>query len=142
MSFANLPTMAEVNAVRRAKPKGAEPSRLQVKTAKVKDETKEEKRWKKEVWKRDGSKCRWCGRRVRACLELAADRGEVHHVAGRVVQAIKWDRRNGLLLCASDHERITGKVAEKFLIHSKHTFSVDGIAYINADKPVRYQRIA
>lgn len=40
------------------------------------------------------------------------------------------------------HQRLTGKVAEKFLIHSKHTFSVDGIAYINADKAVHYKRVA
>lgn len=136
-----LPTLAEVNAIRRAKPKGAEPSRLQVKAAKVKSEVKDEARWKREVWKRDGGKCRWCGREVRKTIELVPDRGDCHHVSGRVVQAIRWDRRNGLLLCAADHERITGKVAERFLIHSKHTFTVDDIAYINADRPVRYQRV-
>ncbi len=37
----NLPTLAEVNAERRATPKGAEPSRLQVKDAKRKDECKD-----------------------------------------------------------------------------------------------------
>lgn len=141
MSFDFLPTLAEVNAIRRAKQKGAEPSRLQVKAAKVKDESKDEQRWQREVWKRDAGKCRWCGRAVRKCLELVPDRGECHHVSGRVVVAIRWDRRNGLLLCAADHERLTGKVAEKFLIHSKHTFSIDGIQYINADKPLRFKRI-
>lgn len=125
-----------------AKPKGAEPSRLQVKAAKAKDETKEEARWKREVWKRDDGKCRWCGRKCVKALDLIPERGEVHHVSGRVVKAIRWDRRNGLLLDAACHERLTGKVAEKFLIHSKHTFSVDGVQYINADKPVRYQRVA
>lgn len=142
MAFEQLQTMAEVNAVRRAKPKGAEPSRLQVKTAKAKDESKEEARWKREVWKRDDGQCRWCRRDVRKCLELVADRGECHHVSGRVVKEIRWDRRNGLLLCATCHERITGKVAEKHVVTSKHTFAVDGIAYINADKAVRFQRIA
>jgi predicted chitinase len=137
-----LPTYEDINRTRRALPKGATPSRLQVKTEKARDERKDEERWKRDVWKRDGGNCRWCGRAVRRCLELAPDRGEVHHVSGRVVAAIRWERRNGLLLCAADHERITGKVAERFLIHSKHTFTVDGIAYINADKPVRYQRVA
>lgn len=121
--------------------KGAEQSRLQVKAAKAKDDSKEERAFIKAVWNRDGSRCRWCGRKVVKCLELVPERGEVHHVSGRVVKAIRNDRRNGLLLCASDHERLTGKVAEKFLIHSKHTFTVEGIAYINADKPVRYQRV-
>lgn len=137
----DLPALTDRQKERYATPKGAAPSRLQVKVAKAKDESKEEARWKRDIWKRDHGKCRWCGRRVRQCLELVPERGECHHVSGRVVLAIRWDRRNGLLLCASDHERLTGKVAEKFLIHSKHTFVVEGIAYINADKAVRYQRV-
>lgn len=44
-------------------------------------------------------------------------------------------------LMPSAHERLTGKVAEKHLIHSRHMFIVDEIAYINADKPVKFQRI-
>jgi len=135
------PTLADLQQQRRATPKGATPSRLQVKVAKAKDEGKEEQRWKRAVWTRDGGRCRWCGRSVRKCLDLVPDRGEVHHVSGRVVVAIRWDRRNGLLLCAADHERITGKVAERFLIHSRYTFTVDSIAYINADRPVMFQRI-
>jgi len=66
----------------------------------------------------------------------------VHHVSGRVVREIRWDVRNGLLLCASCHERITGKVAEKHVVISRHTFEIDGIAYINADKAVQFKRIA
>lgn len=142
ISSLNLSTMDEVNADKRATPKGAEPSRLQVKEAKRADESKEESRWRKEVWKRDQGVCRWCGRKVVKAIELINERGECHHVSGRVVRAIRWDRRNGILLCAADHERLTGKVAEKFLIHSKHTFTVDEIAYINADKPVKFQRVA
>lgn len=137
----SLPTKAELDQQRRAKPKGAEPSRLQKKVADAKDERKEEAAWKKAVWKRDGGQCRWCHRTVSHSLSLVPERGEVHHVSGRVVREIRWDRRNGLLLCAADHERITGKVAEKHVIESRHTFSVDGIAYINADKPVRFARI-
>jgi hypothetical protein len=143
LSSLNLSTLAEINAEKRATPKGAEPSRLQVKEAKRKDESKDEARWRKEVWKRDGGKCRWCGREVVKTIELINERGECHHVSGRVVKAIRWDRRNGILLCAGPcHERLTGKVNEKFLIHSKHTFQVDGINYINADRPVRFQRVA
>ena len=142
MAFETLMTLADANAVRRAKPKGAEPSRLQVKTAKSKDESKDEAAWKRAVWKRDGSECRWCRRAVRKCLDLVVDRGECHHVSGRVVRAIRWDRRNGLLLCATCHERITGKVAEKHVITSRHTFSVDAAAYINADKACQFKRVA
>jgi hypothetical protein len=138
--LAQLPTLADQD--RCAKPKGAEPSRLQRKVADAKDERKEEAAWKKAIWSRDDGVCRWCHRAVRRCLELVPDRGECHHVSGRVVRDIRWDRRNGLLVCAACHERLTGKVAEKHVITSKHTFTVDGIAYINADKPVRFQRVA
>ena len=121
-------------------PKGA--SRLQVKAEAIKDERKEEAAWKKAVWKRDAGKCRWCHRAVIKCLETAPERGECHHVSGKVVKAIRWDRRNGLLVCATCHERLTGKVAEKHVIESKHTFTADDVRYINADKAVRFVRVA
>lgn len=127
---------------RYAKPKGAEPSRRQVKDQQAKDDSADEKRWRAAVKKRDGDECRWCHRRVVDCLERVGERREIHHVSGRVVKAIRWDRRNGLQLCGTCHDRVTGKVAEKFLIHSRHTFVVDGIGYIDADKPVRFQRVA
>ncbi len=138
----NLPTAAEVNAKPRALPKGFGPSRRELKAEKVKSEAADERRWKKALRKRDGDECRWCKRHVKDCIERLPERRECHHVSGRVVVAIRWDVRNGLTLCGSCHDRVTGKVAERFLIHSKHTFEIDGIAYINADKPVRYQRVA
>lgn len=142
----NLPTPEEARLLRIRRgalqkvAKGE--SRREVKAEKVSNEDKEEKRWKKELRKRDGDKCRWCKRRVRDCLDRLPERRESHHVNGRVVREIRWDRRNGLTLCGACHDRVTGKVSERFLIHSKHTFTVEGVQYINADKPVRYQRVA
>lgn len=123
--LASLPTLAEVRT----------------KTEQRIDERKAEAAWKKAVWTRDRGHCRWCRRVCRQCLDLAADRGEVHHVSGRVVRALRWDRRNGLLLCAACHERVTGRVAEKVLMHSRHTFTVDGVRYLDADRPVHFKRI-
>lgn len=94
------------------------------------------------VWARDKGCCRWCGRKVRKCLDLVPDRGEVHHLAGRVIAAIRFDRRNGLLLDAACHERVTGKVAEKHLIVASKTYTVDGVAYPNGDKKITFKRIA
>jgi hypothetical protein len=67
--------------------------------------------------------------------------------ASAITSTVGWCRdsmgpRNGALFCGACHERLTGKVAEKHLIESKHTFTVDHIAYINADKPCRFVRIA
>lgn len=122
--------------------KGSTPSRLQAKQAKALESDKAEKKAKAEVWKLDGGCCRWCRRKVERVMDLVPQRGEVHHVSGRVVKAIRWDVRNLILLCAACHERLTGKVGgEKFLIHSKHTFTVDGVNYINARKTVQYQRV-
>lgn len=139
--MADRPTLAEAQQTRRAKPKGAEPSRREEKAEKRTDEAREERAWHKAIKKRDGDTCRWCGRKVLDCLDRVPERREHHHVSGRVVRGIRWRRENGLQLCGSCHDRVTGKVAEKFLIHSKHTFIVDEIAYVNADKPVRYQRV-
>lgn len=136
----SLPTLDEMQRIRRPNQKGE--SRLQKKVKDAKDETKAERTWKAAVWKRDGGQCRWCRRIVRRVLDLCPDRGEVHHVSGRVVVAIRWDPRNGILLCCACHERITGKVSEKHVIESKHTFQVEEIAYINADKPVKFKRVA
>lgn len=141
MAFESLPTLAEVNAVRRAKPKGAEPSRREEKAEKRTDEKREEKAWHKAIKKRDGDTCRWCERKVVDCLDRLPERREHHHVSGKVVKEIRWDVRNGAQLCGNCHDRVTGKVGERFLIYSKHTFTVDGIKYINASKPIHFKRV-
>lgn len=140
--FPQLETLDQVQARRAGKPIPKGESRLQQAAKDDKDERKAEAAWKKEIWKRDGGQCRWCRRRVEQRIDLVPTRGECHHVSGRVVRDIRWDRRNGLLLCATCHERVTGKVAEKHVIESKHTFTVEGVAYINADKRVKFTRIA
>lgn len=136
-----LPTLAEVEASRKGKPILKGESRLQRTVKEDRDEGKEEKRWKKDVWTRDHGRCRWCRRKVEKIIDRKPERAETHHVSGRVVLAIKWDRRNGLLLCLSCHERVTGKVNERFVIVPKKTFTVEGIAYANADKPVTFKRV-
>lgn len=125
-----------------AKPKGAEPSRLQVKAAKVKDDGKLEKAWLKAIWKRDGGKCRWCHRKVVKALALIPERGECHHAVPRENRVTRFDPRAALLLCASCHERLTGKVNERFVLVASKTFTVDGVSYPDASKAVRFKRIA
>lgn len=137
------PTLVDRGRERYAPPKVAEgKSRRQINDKERTDEKVLEKAWHKAIKKRDGDTCRWCERKVIDCLDRLPERREHHHVSGRVVVAIRWDKRNGLQLCGDCHDRVTGKVNERFLIHSRHTFTVDGIKYINADKAVRYQRVA
>lgn len=124
-----------------AKPKGAEPSRLQVKAAKDKDGEKQEKAWRAAIWKRDQGLCRWCKRKVVKTIELVPERGECHHAVPRENRVTRFDPRAALLLCASDHERLTGKVNERFLLVASKTFTIDGVSYPDVSKPVSFKRI-
>lgn len=138
LDFSHLPVLNGQPG--KAVPKGE--SRLQVKDRTDKQDARAEEKWKKAVRKRDGMHCRWCKRKVEICLDLVPERAECNHISGRVVLAIRWDVRNGLLLCCACHERITGKVNERFVIYSTKTFTVDGVSYINGDKPVKFKRVA
>ena len=124
-----------------ATPKYQTPTRLAEKVVKAKDDAKAEAKWKRDVWARDGGRCRWCKRLVKKSLVLMPDRGEVHHVEPREHRPTRFDRRNGLLVCAACHERISGKVNEKFVIVSSKHFTLGGIEYLDADQPVRFRRV-
>lgn len=119
-----------------------EQTRREVKAVKRSSEAKAERDWHKAIKKRDGDTCRWCGRKVTDCLERVPERREHHHVSGRVVVKIRWDVRNGIQLCGECHDKVTGTIGAKFVILSKRTFKVDGVAYINATRAVRFERAA
>jgi hypothetical protein len=132
-------TLAEVNAVRRAVPKHQIETRLEAKTASDKDEKAAEKAWRKAVIKRDGKVCRCCKRVVVAQLELSAERLEVHHVAGRADRAVRWDVRNGCVLCQTCHSKVTQH--RLFILQAARLlFSPEGSTkrYINAAKKVSF----
>lgn len=140
--FPGLGTLDQIADLRKGKPILKGESRLQ-KTAKDdKDESKLERAWHKGIDKRDKGICRWCGRKTIKTLDRVPERREHHHVSGRVVVAIRWLVKNGLTLCCTCHERVTGRVNERFVIVPKKTFVVDGIAYADADKPVKFKKVA
>ena len=61
--------------------------------------------FKAAVWKRDESRCRACGKRVRRTLELVPDQGQVHHRRGRnVAPEDRYNVDRALLLCATCHK--------------------------------------
>lgn len=139
--FGRLPTMADVEADRQRKrePIAKGPTRLETKTGADKDEKRDERLWRKACIKRDGKICRCCGRVVVQQLELAVNRLEVHHVAGRADRVVRWDVRNGIVLCSECH----GKVTERrlFILQAaRFLFHVNGLAktYINASKKVTF----
>lgn len=136
MAIADLPTVAEVAAARRG-PIAKGPSRLDVKTADDRDEARDEKAWRKACITRDGKVCRRCQRVVVVQLELAPNRLEVHHVAGRADRAVRWDVRNGIVVCATCHGLLTRHLL--FILQAaKHLFTVGSQTYLNASKKVTF----
>lgn len=135
-------TSAEVNAVRRAVPKHEIPTRMAEKAENRVDDKKEEKRWRKEIWTRDKSACRWCRRKVVKAMDLLPERGECHHVVPRENRVTRWDSRAALLVCHACHERLTGKVGgERFVVVASKTFTVDLVQYPDCRRKVSFKRI-
>lgn len=93
--------------------------------------------WRRAVQRRDGTVCRCCKRRVSSALTVAPERRECHHIAPRADAAVRYDRRNGLLLCLADHERI-----ERGQLHlvqkAALMFRIGTKVYINGDKDVKF----
>ncbi len=136
--IAKAPTMAEVNAQRRAVPKGQIQTHLATKIAKDKEEKAAERKWRAACIKRDGKICRCCGRVVVAQLELAPNRLEVHHLTRRAEQATRWDVRNGIVLCQLDHSRVTRY--EVVLVQAaRYLLTIAGKKYIDGAKPITFQ---
>lgn len=109
----DLPTLADVARSPRDLRKGK--SRLQDAKAEQKRELVDEKKFKKEVWARDKGRCRWCGRKVVKCLKRVPERGEVHHLHGRLGD-LRYEERAAILLCLEHHELVTGKVNERYVV--------------------------
>lgn len=136
----NLPTLAEVEALRRGKPISKGATRLE----KVVDERKltkvTDKDFKKEIWSRDKARCRCCGRKVLKTISRVPERGEVHHCHGRRGD-LRFESRAALLLCLADHERVTGKVNDKLHIVASKTFELKGEKYTDARHPVTFKEM-
>lgn len=144
MALSDLPTLAEMDAARRGKPllKGA--SRLQVATAEKKLTLVDEKTFKRDVRERDGWCCRRCHRKVVQTLKRQPDRAEVHHIHGRTGD-LRFEARCALLLCCFCHEKVTGRVNERWIIIATKTFtirSMPGKELTDARAKVSFERIA
>lgn len=121
-------------------------STLQRSTENERDEKALETVWQAAVWLRDKDHCRKCKRKCVKGGKRIEARGEVHHVEGRAIQAIRWLRKNGALLCAGCHEQVTGRVNERWIIVATKTYIVlvKGVAttFRNADKTLRFEKVA
>ncbi len=138
----NLPTLVELQAKRRAMPKGATPSRLDERTADKLSAAKQEAAFKAAVCKRDHNACRCCGRQTIVTIELDPKRREVHHIHGRG-KGLRYEVRAALVLCLEHHDRVTGTVgkARLFIVATK-TFLLNGKRFTDANYPVTFKESA
>lgn len=136
-----LLTPAEAAALRRAQGFGKGASRLEVRTKVDRDEERKDEQFRKDVYRLDDGRCRCCGRQVARKLDRTADQAQVHHVHGRVGD-LRWLVKAALLLCATCHERVTGKVNDRLQIVGTKFFRLDGQRLINARESVRFQKVA
>lgn len=91
-------------------------------------------RFRQAVWKRDRGYCRYC---KEPCVNRAYGvRGEVHHIVGRRLKALRTDVRNGVLLCADHHEAVT---RHRLRIIPTSCCLIGGAWFGNANEPLCFE---
>jgi hypothetical protein len=142
MSLLNkLPTLAQERAKSNATPKHQmEPRRADSDKARKADE-RELKKWRKAITLRDGMVCRWCKCDVIATLERVPKQAQTHHATPREHRPTRYDVRNGIRLCGTCHDRVTGTVGEKAIVIASKTFSLDGREYPDMTSGVRFRKV-
>lgn len=145
MSFLdNLLTPADIDAepfAERVKRLAKGPSRLEKTVADRPLVKVDNKTFLAAVWLRDKSRCRCCGRKVLKVLGLVPEAGHVHHIHGRG-KDLRFEVRSALLACAVCHQKVTGRVNEKWIIIATVTFTMREHTYTDATFPVVFQRVA
>jgi hypothetical protein len=118
-----------------AQPKG--PSRLQTRAKDVRSAAAQGVRFRWAVIARDGARCRCCGRRVHQTIDHVPERAEVHHLHGRL-GALRYEPRCAILVCAADHERLTGRVNDRLFVEGTAFWILDGERRIDANQRLRF----
>lgn len=136
-----LPTLQDVMAARAGRPIPKGPTRLQVHEQQAPLTKVDEKTFRADVWRRDKDRCRCCGRKVVKTLSRVPERGEVHHLHGRVGD-LRFEVRAAILACLTCHEKLTGKVNEHRLVAiPSKTFTIRQGAFTDARHPVTFKRL-
>jgi hypothetical protein len=120
-------------------------TRLQVKAEAKPLTTITEKAFKTTVWTRDRKRCRCCGRKVQKTMARVPERGEVHHLHGRGGE-LRFEAKAAVLVCLTCHEKLTGRVSEKWTATGTRFFEVrdkSGVHdCIDARFPIHFLRAA
>lgn len=135
-----LPTLDEVSRTRRPTQKGKTRLEARVEARPLTKVT--EKDFRDDVWRRDRSHCRCCGRKVIRSMARVPERGEVNHIHGRTGD-LRFEVRSAILLCLTCHERFTGRVNKHRLrIIASKTFTIRQGTFTDATFPVTFEAAA
>lgn len=137
----SLPTKADLDAQRRAIPKHEMVTRRDEADKERKLDERKLEKWRKGVTKRDGLICRWCRRPVVPTVEHVPEQSNTHHATPREHKPTRYDVRNGIRLCGTCHDRITGTVGEKAIIVASQTFTLNGREYPDMTHAVQFKVI-
>jgi|SRR3990167_4433218 len=118
-------------AVRFPKPE----TRLAERTRRTREDKRAELAFLRAVWDRDEGRCRVCGCRCVRTLSLHPRRGDVHHLYGRTVRALRFDPRAAILVCAKDHEALT---QHRLSMWGSQHFDGAGRVYLDGSGPLRF----
>ncbi len=136
----DLQTLAQVNAVPHATPKGELETKLDraiaSKAARLLD-ARLLRAWAFAVKDRDHWRDQKTGHRVRRTLSLDPDRAEAHHIEPKSNRATRYDVRNGICLSYATHEAVTHGT---YRIDGTAWFVIKGVRYIDATAPVTFVR--
>ncbi len=128
----NLPTPDEMYQERKGKPIPKGETRLETAVVDRTQAREDDAAFKASVWHRDRNRCRCCGRKVQKLLGRLPERGEVHHLHGRI-GPLRHEVRAAILLCLTCHERLTGRVNQHRLIAAPtKTFQIGSMTYTDA----------
>ena len=140
--LADKPTLAEIQATRRATAKYDLPTKLgravDKKQAK-RDDARQLHAWALAVKVRDGFKDRKTGQRLKRTRELDPLRAEAHHIEPKSNLNTRYDVRNGITLSFHTHDAVE---RNRLQIVGTTFFVKGGTRYIDATSPVRFKEIA
>jgi hypothetical protein len=126
-----LPTLAEMNAVPRATPKGTTSPKLERAKARIaadRQDADKLRQWATAVKVRDKFLDRFDGKPVLRGATPHPRRAEAHHIEPRANQAVRYDPRNGMTLSMENHDRVE---RGDLVVRGTRTFTVDGKHYID-----------
>ena len=135
MGWRDLPTLAEMQAQRRAQPKRTRVDRAIQNDADKRQDAAKLRKWALAVKARDKWIDRYDGQPIIKTLELVPRQAQAHHIVPRSDKAVRYDVRNGIALSLTTHDLVE---RNELVIVGTRFFTKAGKRYIDATHPVSF----